>query len=56
MDLGEHNPGRIEEVIELMVRGLKEKDRKLYETQKRFNMDDVERLQEIICDEASKKG
>lgn len=55
MDLGEHNPGRIDEVIELMVRGLKDKDRQLYETKKCFNMDDVERLQEIICDEASKK-
>ena len=55
MELGERNSGRIEEVVELMVRGLKEDDQHLYETQKRFNMDDIERLQEIICDEAGKK-
>lgn len=46
--LGERNPSRIEEVIELMLKGLKPKDKQLFKEKKLLNMDDVERFQELI--------
>lgn len=46
--LGERNPARIEEVIELMVKGLKPKDSRLFRDKQLLNMDDIERLQELI--------
>ena len=47
-ELGERNPARIEEVVELLVKGLKPGDKKLYAQKKQFNMDDIERLQGLI--------
>ncbi len=46
--LGERNPARVEEVIELMVKGLKPQDQQLFVTKQQLNMDDVERLQSLI--------
>lgn len=47
-ELGERNPARIEEVIELLIKGLKPEDKELFTNKHQFNMDDVERLQGII--------
>ena len=48
LDLGERNPSRIEEVIELLTKGLKPEDQALYRQKQQFNMDDIERLQELV--------
>ena len=48
VNLGERNDGKIEELIKVMIRGLTPEDRKLFETKQLFNMDDLERLQEIV--------
>lgn len=46
--LGETNEAKVEESIELLIRGLKASDKKLYNEKKLLNMDDIERFQEII--------
>ncbi len=46
--LGETNESKVEEVIDLLIMGLRESDKQQYQKQKLLNMDDIERLQEII--------
>lgn len=48
MGLGERNVFKIEELIDIFVKGLQEKSQELYATERAFNMDDIARLQELI--------
>ena len=53
IDLGERDEGRIRGVIDLLVKGLRPGERTMYDKNKQFNMNDIERLQEIICNHNS---
>ncbi|MCB9266456.1 MAG: hypothetical protein H6558_15610 [Lewinellaceae bacterium] len=52
LDRGERNAGRIEELINLLARGLPPEDQEQYHLQQLLNMDDIERLQEIVYKKA----
>ena len=48
MDLGERNPNKVQEVMDVFLSGLREEDRKLYQDKKLLNMKDIEELQAIV--------
>ena len=55
MELGDRNPSRLEAIIDTLVKGLQGEDLKQYKEEKLFNMDDIERLQEIVVNIAQSK-
>lgn len=52
--LGETNESKVEEVVNLLIKGLSELDKKQYQEKTLLNMDDIERLQEIIYEIANR--
>ncbi|MCB0584720.1 MAG: hypothetical protein KDD06_05260 [Phaeodactylibacter sp.] len=48
MDLGERNPNKVQQVMDVFLSGLREADRRLYEEKKLLNMKDIEELQAIV--------
>lgn len=49
-ELEDYNDGRQMAVIETLTEGLKGEDRRQYQEEKTLNMDDIERLQELILE------
>ena len=48
MKLGNRNPGKLDEIIETLAKGLKGADLEQFRQKQELNMDDVERLQELV--------
>ncbi|MCB9299193.1 MAG: hypothetical protein H6566_01015 [Lewinellaceae bacterium] len=48
MDLGERNPNKVQQVMDVFLSGLREEDQKLYQEKQLLNMKDIEELQAII--------
>lgn len=48
MNLGERNPNKVQQVLDVFLSGLREADQQLYKENKLLNMKDVEELQAVI--------
>ncbi|MCB9273938.1 MAG: hypothetical protein H6564_07845 [Lewinellaceae bacterium] len=48
MDLGERNPNKVQQVMDVFLSGLREQDQQLYREKQLLNMKDVEELQAVI--------
>ena len=48
MDLGERNPNKVQQVMDVFLSGLREEDQRLYQDKRLLNMKDIEELQAII--------
>ncbi|MCO6474975.1 MAG: hypothetical protein J5I94_00070 [Phaeodactylibacter sp.] len=48
MDLGERNPNKVQEVMDVFLSGLREEDQRLYQDKKLLNMKDIEELQAAV--------
>jgi hypothetical protein len=48
--IGIRNDANVETLIEIIIKGLKQRERAMYDSEKTFNMDDLELVQKIICD------
>ena len=48
MDLGERNPNKVQQVMDVFLSGLREEDQRLYQDKRLLNMKDIEELQAIV--------
>lgn len=48
MDLGERNPNKVQQVMDVFLSGLREEDQRLYQEKKLLNMKDIEELQAVV--------
>lgn len=48
MNLGERNPNKVQQVLDVFLSGMREADQQLYKEKKLLNMKDVEELQAVI--------
>ena len=53
-DLGERNPNRVNDVIDILVKGLNPESQELYQKTQKLNMSDIELLQEIVFEIANR--
>lgn len=47
-DLGERNQSKVGDVVDTLIRGLKQEARKQYDNEQTLNMTDIERFQELV--------
>lgn len=54
-DIGERNPSKVQEVIDTMAKGLKPELQQLLRDKELLNMANIERVQEIVYEEANRR-